>query len=179
MKKLYILAGDYIVGEDMETLPEALAQIMKLHGKTLATAESCTGGAIASKITAMAGASTFFNGGVVAYSNAVKMSTLGVKSKTLEMHGAVSEETVREMATGVRERLGADYGVATSGIAGPGGGTAEKPVGTVWIALAGPDGVETRLKKYGDDRIRTIERTCNEVFSMLIHSIKTPKEQLQ
>ncbi|MBP5547784.1 MAG: competence/damage-inducible protein A [Bacteroidales bacterium] len=179
VKKLYLLAGDYIVGEDMETLPEALAQIMKLHGKTLATAESCTGGAIASKITAMAGASTFFNGGVVAYSNAVKMSTLGVKSKTLEMHGAVSEETVREMATGVRERLGADYGVATSGIAGPGGGTAEKPVGTVWIALAGPDGVETRLKKYGDDRIRTIERTCNEVFSMLIHSIKTPKEQLQ
>ena len=173
VKKLYLLAGQYIVGEDLETLPEAVAQILSLNNKTLATAESCTGGSIASKLTALAGASRYFKGGVVAYSNEVKEQVLGVSHETLEEHGAVSEETVRQMAEGVRERLGTHYGVATSGIAGPTGGTAEKPVGTVWIAVAGPEGVVTRLKKFGDDRIRTIERTCNEVFSMLIASIKS------
>ena len=173
VKKLYLLAGQYIVGEDLETLPEAVAQILSLNNKTLATAESCTGGSIASKLTALAGASRYFKGGVVAYSNEVKEQVLGVSHETLEEHGAVSEETVRQMAEGVRERLGTHYGVATSGVAGPTGGTAEKPVGTVWIAVAGPEGVVTRLKKFGDDRIRTIERTCNEVFSMLIASIKS------
>ncbi|MBP5516520.1 MAG: competence/damage-inducible protein A [Bacteroidales bacterium] len=172
VKELYQIAGQYIAGEDCETLPELVHQTLTKQGKTLATAESCTGGAIASKLTAMAGASVYFRGGVVAYSNDVKQSALGVKASTLDTFGAVSEETVREMAEGVRTRLGADYGIATSGIAGPTGGTPEKPVGTVWIAIAGPDGVETRLKKFGDDRLRTIDRTCNEVFSMIIKNIK-------
>ena len=172
VKELYQIAGQYIAGEDCETLPELVHQTLTKQGKTLATAESCTGGAIASKLTAMAGASVYFRGGVVAYSNDVKQSALGVKASTLDTFGAVSEETVREMAEGVRTRLGADYGIATSGIAGHTGGTPEKPVGTVWIAIAGPDGVETRLKKFGDDRLRTIDRTCNEVFSMIIKNIK-------
>lgn len=172
VKGLYQIAGQYIAGEDCETLPELVHQTLTKQGKTLATAESCTGGAIASKLTAMAGASVYFRGGVVAYSNDVKQSALGVKASTLDTFGAVSEETVREMAEGVRTRLGVDYGIATSGIAGPTGGTPEKPVGTVWIAIAGPDGVETRLKKFGDDRLRTIDRTCNEVFSMIIKNIK-------
>lgn len=172
VKKLYLLAGQYIVGEDMETLPEAVAQMMRLNNMTLATAESCTGGSIATRITAMSGASKYFLGGIVAYSNEVKECALGVRHETLEAHGAVSEETVREMALGVRERLGSDYAIATSGIAGPTGGTPEKPVGTVWIAIAGPDSVETRLKKFGDDRLRTIDRTCNEAFSMLVNMIK-------
>lgn len=172
VKELYQIAGQYIVGEDCETLPELVHQTLTKQGKTLATAESCTGGAIASKLTAMAGASVYFRGGVVAYSNDVKQSALGVKAATLDTYGAVSEETVREMAEGVRTRLGTDYGIATSGIAGPTGGTPEKPVGTVWIAVAGPNGVETRLKKFGDDRLRTIDRTCNEVFSMIIKNLK-------
>lgn len=172
VKELYPIAGKYIVGEDMETLPEAVAQMLRVNSKTLASAESCTGGAIASKITSMAGASKYFRGGVIAYSNEVKECTLGVKHSTLEQFGAVSSETVSEMALGVRERLNADYGIATSGIAGPGGGSPEKPVGTVWMAVAGPDGVTVQLKKYGDDRLRTIERACNEVFAMLIHKIK-------
>ena len=180
VKSLYPIAGQYIVGEDgespltnnFETLPELVAYTMKKAGKTLATAESCTGGTLAHQLTAMAGASEYFRGGVVAYSNEVKECALGVKHETLAAHGAVSEETVREMAAGARERLGADYAVATTGIAGPGGGTPEKPVGTVWIAVAGPDGVSAKLLKFGDRRTQTIERTCNAVWSELIREVR-------
>ena len=175
VKSLYPIAGQYIVGEDLESLPELVAYTMKKAGKTLATAESCTGGTLAHQLTAMAGASEYFRGGIVAYSNEVKECALGVKHETLAAHGAVSEETVREMATGARERLGADYAVATTGIAGPGGGTPEKPVGTVWIAVAGPDGVTAKLLKFGDRRAQTIERTCNAVWSELIKKVKTKK----
>ena len=175
VKGLYPIAGQYIVGEDLETLPELVAYTMKKAGKTLATAESCTGGTLAHQLTAMAGASEYFRGGVVAYSNEVKECALGVRHETLVAHGAVSEETVREMAAGARERLGADYAVATTGIAGPGGGTPEKPVGTVWIAVAGPDGVTAKHLKFGDRRAQTIERTCNAVWSELIKKVKTKK----
>ena len=175
VKSLYPIARQYIVGEDLESLPELVAYTMKKAGKTLATAESCTGGTLAHQLTAMAGASEYFRGGVVAYSNEVKECALGVSHETLAAHGAVSEETVREMATGARERLGADYAVATTGIAGPGGGTPEKPVGTVWIAVAGPDGVTAKLLKFGDRRAQTIERTCNAVWSELIKKVKTKK----
>ena len=173
VKSLYPIAGQYIVGEDLESLPELVAYTMKKAGKTLATAESCTGGTLAHQLTAMAGASEYFRGGIVAYSNEVKECALGVKHETLMAHGAVSEETVREMAAGARERLGADYAVATTGIAGPGGGTPEKPVGTVWIAVAGPDGVTAKLLKCGDRRAQTIERTCNAVWGELIRNVKS------
>lgn len=172
VKKLYLVAGQYIVGEDLETLPEAVARAFSLNVITLATAESCTGGAIASKLTALPGASCYMKGGVVAYSNEVKEQVLGVQHTTLEHQGAVSEETVRQMAEGVRRLLHTDYGVATSGIAGPSGGTPDKPVGTVWMAVAGPKGTTTRLKHFGTDRLRTIERACNEIFAMLLHEIK-------
>lgn len=165
---LYPLAGEFIVGEDMESLPEAVACKMKQMGATLATAESCTGGTIASKLTAMSGASEYFRGGVVAYSNDVKECALGVKHDTLVAHGAVSEETAREMAEGVRKRLGADFAIATTGIAGPTGGTAEKPVGTVWIAVASEKETVAVCKQFGSDRLRTIERTCNEAYSLLV-----------
>ena len=172
VNSLYPLAGQYIVGEDCESLPELVHKTLISHSKTLATAESCTGGTIASRLTALSGASSYFRGGIVAYSNEVKECALGVNHDTLEQYGAVSEQTVREMAEGARRRLGCDYAIATSGIAGPTGGTPDKPVGTVWIAVAGPDGIETRLKKFGDDRLRTIDRTVNEALSMLIHQLK-------
>src|SRR5574344_526393 len=168
VKTLYPLAGQYIVGEDLETLPEIVAHIFTSKGITLATAESCTGGSIASKLTSLAGASQYFRGGIVAYSNEVKELALGVQHSTLQSHGAVSEETVREMATGARQRLQADYAIATTGIAGPSGGPALKPVGTVWIAVASATEVVARQMKFGDDRLRTIERTCNEAFSIII-----------
>ena len=171
VKALYPIAGQYIVGEDLETIPELVAYTMKRHHATLATAESCTGGALAQQLTAMAGASEYYLGGVVAYSNETKERALGVKHEPLLAHGAVSEETVRQMAEGVRERLHADYAVATTGIAGPTGGTPEKPVGTVWIAVASPQGTTAKLLKFGDRRAQTIERTCNAVWAELVRIV--------
>ena len=171
LQGLYDLAGKYIVGEDCETLDELVHKTLIGRGLTLATAESCTGGNIARLLTAQAGASAYFKGGIVAYSNEVKEIILGVKHSTLEAHGAVSEETVREMVEGVRQRLGADYAIATTGIAGPGGGTPDKPVGTVWVAVCSKDKTVTQLMHYGDRRQQTIDRTTNQAYSMLIKLI--------
>ena len=169
---LYDLASSYIVGEDCETLEELAHKTLTERGLTLATAESCTGGNIARLLTAQAGSSAYFKGGIVAYSNEVKERALGVRHSTLEAHGAVSEETVREMAEGVRERLGADLAIATTGIAGPTGGTPEKPVGTVWVAVASAQGTETKLLQLGSTRRQqNIDRTTNQAFAMLIRMI--------
>lgn len=172
LKGLYSLAGKYIVGEDCETLDELVHKTLVERGLTLATAESCTGGNIARLLTAQAGASAYFKGGVVAYSNEVKESVLGVNHETLEAHGAVSEETVREMVEGVRTRLGADLAIATTGIAGPDGGTPEKPVGTVWIAVADAIHTEAKLLQFGANRRQqNIDRSTNQAFAMLIRLI--------
>ncbi len=169
LQGLYKIAGQYIVGEDCETLAELVHKVLTERGLTLATAESCTGGTIASQLTAQAGASAYFKGGVVAYSNEVKECALGVQHSTLEAHGAVSEETAREMAEGVRKRLGADLAIATTGIAGPDGGTKEKPVGTVWIAVADATHTEAQLLSFpGRRRQQNIDRTVNQAFSMLM-----------
>ena len=172
LKGLYDLAGKYIVGEDCETLDELVHKTLIARGLTLATAESCTGGNIARLLTAQAGASAYFKGGIVAYSNEVKESILGVKHSTLEAHGAVSEATVREMAEGVRQRLGADLAIATTGIAGPDGGTPEKPVGTVWIAVAAATHTEAKLLQFGANRRQqNIDRSTNQAFAMLMHLV--------
>lgn len=169
LQGLYKIAGQYIVGEDCETLAELVHKTLSERSLTLATAESCTGGTIASQLTAQAGASAYFKGGVVAYSNEVKECALGVQHSTLEAHGAVSEETAREMAEGVRKRLGADLAIATTGIAGPDGGTKEKPVGTVWIAVADATHTEAQLLSFpGRRRQQNIDRTVNQAFSMLM-----------
>lgn len=174
VERLYPLAGQYIVGEDLESLPELVAYTFTKHYITLATAESCTGGALAAQLTAMAGASEYYRGGVVAYCNEVKECALGVQHQTLQAYSAVSEQTVGEMAMGVRSRLGADYGVATTGVAGPSGGTKDCPVGTVWIGIAGPDGqLVTKLLHFGDRRAQTIERTTHAVWAELIKLVKS------
>lgn len=174
VKRLYPLAGQYIVGEDLESLPELVAYTFTKHYITLATAESCTGGALAAQLTALAGASEYYRGGVVAYCNEVKECALGVQHQTLQAYSAVSEQTVGEMAMGVRSRLGADYGVATTGVAGPSGGTKDCPVGTVWIGIAGPDGqLVTKLLHFGDRRAQTIERTTHAVWAELIKLVKS------
>ena len=168
LESLYSLVGEYILGEDAESLAEIVAMTMKNNSKTLAVAESCTGGAIASSLTSMAGASEYFKGGIVAYSNEIKNKMLSVKIETLAKYGAVSEETAKEMALGVISSMDTDYAVATTGIAGPGGGTEEKPVGTVWIAVASKNEIHTQKMSFGDDRLRTIERTLNQTFANLL-----------
>lgn len=139
--------GGVVYGVDDDSLPAALLRDLQSAGHTIATAESCTGGRIAALLTDISGASKNFPGGAITYSNQEKTRQLGVREATLTAHGAVSEEVVTEMAHGARERFGTDWGVAVSGIAGPDGGTEEKPVGTVWIAVVGPDG-ECESKVY-------------------------------
>ena len=150
--------GQYIYGEDGETIQEAIGKKLTSNKQTLSTVESCTGGYISHLITSVPGSSVYYKGAVIAYSNDIKESIINVRSETLQNFGAVSEETVKEMADGIRKKFKTDYAVATSGIAGPGGGTADKPVGTVWIAIAGPDGtILTKKLTILKDRISNIK----------------------
>lgn len=135
-----------------EALADALGPALRARSATLACAESCTGGLIGALVTAVAGSSEYFLGGVIAYANAVKVGELNVSPATLADHGAVSAATAREMALGVRARLGADYAVSVTGIAGPGGATPDKPVGLVFVGLAGPSGVTAIRHVFPGDR---------------------------
>jgi nicotinamide-nucleotide amidase len=144
--------GDCVFAEGFTSLPEHLASLLVAHNKTLAIAESCTGGLAAELLTRVPGSSRFFLGGVVAYSNQVKTSLLGVPSELLTRHGAVSAEVARAMAEGARQRLGADLGLAFTGIAGPDGGSEQKPVGLVHWAIASESGTESRDRVFVGDR---------------------------
>lgn len=155
-----------VINEDI-SLEAAIGRMLLSQNKTLSTAESCTGGYLSHKITLMPGSSAFFIGSLVVYSNELKHELLGVKSSTLEKYGAVSEETVREMIDGARDKMKTDYSIAVSGIMGPGGGTEEKPVGTVWIGVGNKD--EVLIKKFHCryDRQRNIEITSIYAFNLL------------
>lgn len=152
-------------------LVEALAKKLIASGKTIATAESCTGGNIAHNITLLAGSSQYFLGGVVSYANEVKMNVLGVKKDDLDKYGAVSQAVVESMAIGACRTIGSDFSVATSGIAGPGGGSEEKPVGTVWMATS--DGRRTISKKWNFDgnREEIIEKATKSAIFMLLEIV--------
>ena len=166
------LIPDYVVGFETATVEEQVHAELIRRGQTLAVAESCTGGKIASKFTAMAGASHYFLAGLTTYSNEAKINLLGVSPATLAAHGAVSEATVREMAEGARRVTGADYAVATTGIAGPTGGSAEKPVGTVWFAVSGPKGTAATCHLCGTDRGQVIDRATAYAIRMLREYLK-------
>ncbi len=165
--KLLPILGDYFVGWGDTTVQSAVAEMLVQRGETLASAESCTGGVIASKFTAMSGASEYFWGGVVSYDNSVKENVLGVSRHNLETYGAVSEQVARQMAEGVRRLCGTTYGVATTGIAGPTGGTPEKPVGTVWMAVATPTHTIAKCVQHGKVRAVNIERAASAAINML------------
>lgn len=154
---IHKLLGNIIFGSEQEQLEAVAGRLLREQGKTLATAESCTGGYLAHLITSVAGSSDYFRGSIVAYSNEVKMKQLGVSPQTLETHGAVSEATVREMAAGAIRALGADVAVSISGIAGPGGGTPEKPVGTIWMAVGDGSTIFARRIQAGKNRLKNIE----------------------
>jgi nicotinamide-nucleotide amidase len=161
------LIEKFVYGYDEETLETAVGKLLKNAGKTLALAESCSGGYVSHLITTVAGSSSYLQGSVIPYHNEFKEKILGVKSTTLQEFGAVSEQTVREMAEGVREIFGSDFGLASSGIAGPDGGTDEKPVGTVWIACAGEGYVETRKLQLTQDRLLNIQLTGISLLNLL------------
>jgi nicotinamide-nucleotide amidase len=167
LNKLNHILGSIVVGEEDQKIEEILAQKFISDEISLGTAESCTGGNIAHKITSIPGSSKFYKGSVVSYSNEIKTNILNVSKNTLENHGAVSEETVKEMASGLKKLLHVDYAIATSGIAGPHGGTDAKPVGTIWIAIATPNSIETKKLQLGNDRWRNIEMTSSVALNML------------
>ena len=165
--KVLPLIEKNVFGYDADELETVIGRLLVEKKLTLGVAESCTGGFVSAQITKISGASAYFQGSIVSYSNAVKINSLGVKSETLEQFGAVSEETVRQMAEGVCRALNTDVGIATSGIAGPDGGTPDKPVGTIWIACATKKRTVTRLLKLGQYRDQNIQLTANYVLSML------------
>jgi nicotinamide-nucleotide amidase len=165
--KLEALIPKYIFGQDSDKLEEIIGKLLTSNGKTLATAESCTGGYISHLITSVPGSSNYFKGSVVAYSNEIKEKELDVEPDSLNQYGAVSEKVVSEMASGIRKRFNTDFAIATSGIAGPDGGTDEKPVGTTWIAIATPDGVTASLFLFGENRERNIRKTALQALNML------------
>jgi len=157
----------HIYGYGEEQLEKLIGQLLKEKDKTLALAESCTGGSIAQLITSVPGSSVYFKGSVVAYANEIKKEILGVDPASVEKFGAVSREVVEQMAEGVRKRFGADYSIATSGIAGPDGGTPEKPVGTTWIAVSSGETTESEVYLLGDHRGRNITKATLTGLNML------------
>ena len=166
------IIGDNIVGYEGSSVEQQIHEILTSRGEKLAVAESCTGGTIASKFTAMAGASAYFMAGVVSYSNEAKHDILGVSWDSLNAYGAVSEQVAREMAEGVRRVSKADYAIATTGIAGPGGGSKEKPVGTVWMAVATPTKTIAVMRNSGTDRSQIISRASAYAIEMLYNELK-------
>ena len=171
-KQLYNIIPDNIVGFEDASVQQLVHQILTERGQTLAVAESCTGGTIASRFTAMAGSSAYFLAGVVSYSNESKRDILGVNYDDIMSYGAVSEQVARQMAEGARRITGADYAIATTGIAGPSGGSEEKPVGTVWIAVATPTHTIATLRASGTDRGQIINRASAYAIEMLYKELK-------
>lgn len=161
------LVKDYMVADEDDTMQEVLGKILKQNNKTISTAESCTGGAIASLITSVPGSSDYFEGSVVSYSNEIKQNLLGVKKDTLDAHGAVSEETAREMLSGVLDKMQTDYGIAVTGIMGPGGGSDDKPVGTVWVAVGNKEKQLVQEFKQRFAREKNIEVTSVMALNLM------------
>lgn len=165
------LIEEHVFGYDSDELETVIGTLLMNSNATVATAESCTGGYVANQITSVPGSSRYYEGSVVSYSNDVKMNVLGVSRETLEAYGAVSEQTAREMAEGARRLLNTTFAISTTGIAGPDGGTAEKPVGTVWIACATPEETFTQLLTLRNNRKINIELTCSYALNLLRKTI--------
>jgi nicotinamide-nucleotide amidase len=161
------LIPEIIYGYDNQQLEAVIGAELRTKGLTIATAESCTGGFLAHKITSIPKSSNYYKGSIIAYSNDVKQQQLGVTQETLEKYGAVSEQTVKEMVAGVLQSLQTDIGIAISGIAGPGGGTKEKPVGTIWLAIGNEDYIETKKLQLSKNRLKNIEYTAVKALDLI------------
>ena len=167
VKEIEAELSDIVYATEDITLEEVVNKKLIETGLTIATAESCTGGYVAHRLTSISGSSAYFKGSVIAYANEVKMQQLNVSTKTLEEHGAVSEATVKEMVDGCLKLLQTDLAIATSGIAGPTGGTPNKPVGTIWIAIGNKDKIKTLKLQLGKNRLKNIEYTSNMALNVL------------
>lgn len=167
IEKVMPIIQKYVYGYDHTTLEEAIGLALKTEGLTLSTAESCSGGFLAHQITKVPGSSAYYTGSVISYDNTVKTAELGVNADDLEKYGAVSEQVVIQMAEGVRSKLGTDYALSTSGIAGPDGGTEEKPVGTIWIACADKNGTVAKKLQLTTDRMVNIQYTAAAALNLL------------
>ena len=161
------ILGDAMYSEQEDTLQDCIGRVLTACGKTVSAAESCTGGTISELLTSVAGSSAYYLGSVTSYANSVKSGVLGVVPEIIERYGAVSSECVAAMAEGVRKLTGSDFSVATSGIAGPGGGSEEKPVGTVWIGISSQNSTETMKLQFKGDRKRNIERFAAYALDLL------------
>ncbi len=166
-EELNSLVPQYIFGEDDVLMEESIGEQLQKEKKTIATAESCTGGYLAHLFTSVSGSSNYFLGSIISYANEVKQNALGVEADDILKHGAVSQTVVEQMAIGVRERMNSDFALATSGVAGPNGGSDEKPVGTVWIAISSKDGVYSKKFLFEKNRERNIRRSALAAISML------------
>ena len=173
VEKLHGIIPEYIWGYDDDTLEGITGQILKKHGLRLGTAESCTGGYIAHRITGIPGSSQWFNGCIVAYANRIKETLLNVSPALIGNHGAVSTEVAESMAAGAQKALNCEYAIGITGIAGPGGGSKEKPVGTVCISVAGPSSVVSRKLRFGDNRERNILRAANAALALLKEKLES------
>ncbi len=169
-------ANRFIYGKDNDSYEALVGQLLAERGLTVAVAESCTGGLLGVALTANAGSSAYFLGGVQCYSNESKIQHCGIQAETLRQHGAVSEETARELALGIRERFGSDIGIAITGIAGPNGGTPEKPVGTIWVAFSDKNGaVDVQKYSVGTDRTVNRERAVAAALQVLYKNVSSSK----
>lgn len=177
MEQIQPVIEPYLYGVDVPDLQTALVNYLLEHNITVATAESCTGGLISKSITDVAGCSSVYPGGVCSYSNEMKMKWLDVKKETLDAYGAVSEQTALEMAQGIRNATGADFGLSTTGIAGPGGGSEEKPVGLVYMAVAGENYQQVKkvIIRYGEQTSREMirQRSAKHALHLLLQAVKT------
>lgn len=173
---LHSKAGKYFFGKNDESIESVTARLLKEQGATVSVAESCTGGKIGAAFTEMAGSSAYFIGGVLAYSNDVKVQELSVNVQDIEKYGAVSEQVARSMSEGVRKKLSTTYALSATGTAGPGGGTEEKPVGTVWISLATPKETIAKRFIFGNDRTANRERTVGAAFDMLYRYLRSEEK---
>jgi nicotinamide-nucleotide amidase len=167
VSKLYTIIPDFIYAEHEESLEMVIGRLLGDRGQSMCTAESCTGGEISHLVTSIPGSSAYFKGSVIAYDNSVKSQLLGVPVEIIDKFGAVSKESVELMAEGARKLFKTDFAVATSGIAGPGGGTAEKPVGTVWIAVSSNDKTVAEKYTFGNDRLINIRRFSFAALNIL------------
>lgn len=175
IEKAKTIIGKYIFGFNDDTPESIVGEMLKKGNQTLAVAESCTGGYLSHLLTSVPGSSNYYIGSTVSYANEVKSRILAVEPSIIESKGAVSEEVAMAMAKGVKEKLGSTWAISTTGIAGPGGATADKPVGTVWIGLAGPNLLIAKKFQFGTDRLRNIQITALSAFVMLRNAILEAK----